>query len=87
MDYYFQIGGQALSAAFWIAGPILAVALVVGLGVSLLQAATQIQEMTLAFIPKVLAVGLLVFLLGPWIIDQLSELMRVVAAAVAGGPR
>jgi flagellar biosynthetic protein FliQ len=87
MDFFFQIGEQAFTTALWVAGPVLAVALVVGLGVGLLQAVTQIQELTLAFIPKVLAVTLLLFLLGPWMADQLSELVRAVAAAVAAGPR
>jgi flagellar biosynthetic protein FliQ len=87
MDFYFEMGSQAMETALVIAGPILGVALVVGLGVGLLQAATQIQEMTLTFIPKALAVALLVFLLGPWMVDQLLELVRAVAAAVAAGPR
>lgn len=87
MDFYFEIGNHAFTTALYVAGPILGVALVVGLGVGLLQAATQVQEMTLTFLPKVLAIALVLFLLGPWIFDQLSELVRAVAAAVAAGPR
>jgi flagellar biosynthetic protein FliQ len=87
MDYYFAIAAKALTVALMIAGPILGVALIVGLGVSVLQAVTGVQEMTLAFIPKLLAVGLLLFLLGPWILDQMRELIEAIASALAAGPR
>ena len=87
MDFFFNIGEQALTTAFLVAGPILAVALFVGLGVSLLQAVTQIQEQTLVFIPKVAAVVAVLFLLGPWMIDEISQLVHMIANAVAAGPR
>jgi flagellar biosynthetic protein FliQ len=87
MDFYFSMTSNALTTAFLVAAPILGVALVVGLGVSILQAVTQVQEMTLAFIPKLLAVGVLLLLLAPWIYDQMSGLVQQVAAAVAAGPR
>jgi flagellar biosynthesis protein FliQ len=87
MDFFFHIGEQALTTAFLVAGPILAVALFVGLGVSLVQAVTQIQEQTLAFIPKVAAVVAVLFLLGPWMIDEISQLVHMIADAVAAGPR
>jgi flagellar biosynthetic protein FliQ len=54
-------------------GPPLMVALVVGLLVALLQAITQINEMTLAFVPKVLAIGLALMLLGPFMLGTLSS--------------
>jgi len=58
-----------LSVAF----PILGVALLVGLLVSLLQVVTQIQEMTLTFVPKILGVGATVLLLGHWMLTTLKN--------------
>jgi len=54
-----------------IAGPILGAGLVVGLLVSIFQAVTQIQEMTLTFIPKLLAILVILALLGHWMLDRL----------------
>jgi flagellar biosynthetic protein FliQ len=51
--------------------PLLLVGLVVGLVVSIFQAVTQIQEMTLTFIPKILALGLVLMIAGPWMLGQL----------------
>ncbi len=66
-----DIGRQALTIVILIAGPLLVAGLVVGLLVGIFQAVTQIHEMTLTFIPKILAiVGMLFFLL-PWMILKL----------------
>ncbi|MCJ8006278.1 flagellar biosynthesis protein FliQ [Lederbergia wuyishanensis] len=54
-----------------VAGPLLVLALVVGLAVSIFQATTQIQEQTLAFIPKIVAVLVGVVVLGPWMLSRL----------------
>ena len=56
--------------------PILLTAMIVALVVSVLQAATQIQDMTLSFIPKILAVALAILIFGPWILDVLVEFSR-----------
>ena len=64
---------EALQVGLTVAAPILAVALAVGLVVSLLQAVTSIQEMTLSYIPKMLAVGLVVLLLAPWMLQLLAD--------------
>jgi flagellar biosynthetic protein FliQ len=64
---------QMLLVSLKICGPILAVALVVGVGISVLQAATQVQEMTLTYVPKMIAVALLVALLGPWMLHVLMN--------------
>lgn len=65
------IGRSALELTFVLAGPVLAVALVTGILVSMFQVVTQINEMTLAFIPKIAATvgALLVF--GPWMLARL----------------
>ncbi len=65
-----EIALQALILVAKIAGPILAVSLVVGLTVSLLQSVTQIQEMTLVFVPKMIAVALVILLAGHWMLNQ-----------------
>jgi flagellar biosynthetic protein FliQ len=70
-DSVVHLALEALVVAMKVAAPILLVALVVGLLVSIFQAITQIQELTLAFIPKILAVGLVVGLAGPWMLDQM----------------
>lgn len=68
-----DLGRQATSAALMFGGPILAVALVVGLVVGLLQAATQIQEQTVSFVPKLVAVVAALALMLPWLIDQMVQ--------------
>jgi len=64
---------QALEVTTQLALPLLAVALVVGLIVSMLQTATSIQEQTLSFVPKILAVGGLLILLFPWMSQVMTE--------------
>lgn len=66
----------ALKVALILAGPLLLVTLVVGLVISIFQAATQVNEMTLSFIPKILAVGIAVVLLGPWLISTMVDYMQ-----------
>jgi flagellar biosynthesis protein FliQ len=64
---------NALMLTLLVAGPMLLTALLVGVGVSLLQAVTQIQEQTLTFIPKLLLVGLVLLLTLPWTLSRLVE--------------
>jgi flagellar biosynthetic protein FliQ len=64
---------EAFQVAAKIAGPILMAALFVGVSVSLLQTITQIQEMTLTFVPKLVAMGLIVLLSGQWMIRTLTN--------------
>lgn len=63
------IGRDALWLAVLLAGPLLLAALAVGLLIGVFQAATQIQEMTLSFIPKLLALVIALFVAGPWMIS------------------
>lgn len=67
------IAQQALLVTFLVALPLLGVALVVGLLVSLIQAATQLNEMTLSFVPKVVAMGLAAVLAGPWMLHVMMD--------------
>ena len=68
---------EALLLILKLGGPPLAVALAVGLVMSLLQAATQINEPTLAFVPKVVAIGLALLLTGGFMLAQLSDFTRM----------
>jgi flagellar biosynthetic protein FliQ len=68
-----SLGQQALQLALLLAAPLLLVSLAVGLLVGVFQAATQINEMTLSFIPKVLAMAATLVLLGPWMLQLLCE--------------
>ena len=70
-DVVIHLGMQMLTLALKVALPMLLVGLVVGLLVSVFQAVTQIQEMTLAFIPKILAIAVVFVVAGPWMLNQL----------------
>jgi flagellar biosynthetic protein FliQ len=69
---------QALTVALLLAAPLLLAALAVGLVVSVLQAATQINEMTLSFIPKLLALVAALILAGPWMLQIVTDYARSV---------
>ena len=75
-DTVVHLALQALTVALKVAGPVLLVALVIGLAVSVFQAITQIQELTLAFIPKIIAVGVVIAFAGPWMLDQMISWTR-----------
>ena len=64
---------QAMWTMFLVSAPILGVALVIGLLISLVQAATQLNEMTLSFVPKAIAIGLTLVLAGPWMLHVLMD--------------
>jgi len=71
-----ELGREALWTAVIISGPILLVALVVGLVIGIIQAATSINEMTLSFIPKLAAMVATLILVGSWQIGMLVEFTR-----------
>ena len=71
-----MMGTEAMTVALALAAPLLLVALISGLVISLLQAATQINEMTLSFIPKILAVFTTIVIAGPWMLNLLLDYMR-----------
>lgn len=68
-----ELGRQAMWVGLQVAMPILVAALIVGLLVSVFQAVTQIQEMTLQFIPKMIAVGIVLIIAGGWMLSQIVE--------------
>lgn len=75
-----------MDAMLWrtvlVSAPLLGVTLLVGVAISVLQVATQIQEMTLGFVPKLLAAALVLMLLGPWIMGQIAGHAREVWLAL-----
>ncbi|AIX73307.1 MAG: flagellar biosynthesis protein FliQ [Mixta calida] len=70
------LGHDAMKVALMVAAPLLLAALVSGLIISLLQAATQVNEQTLSFIPKILAVAATVVVAGPWMLNLLLDYIR-----------
>lgn len=68
-----QIGLQATLLAAKLAAPVLLVSLVIGFGISLLQSVTQLQDVTLSFVPKLVAVAVALLLLGSWMLRELTS--------------
>jgi len=66
-----DIGSEALLIAAKLAAPLLITALVVGFAISLLQSITQVQEVTLSFVPKIVAVGIALLIAGNWMISEI----------------
>ena len=64
---------QAMIQVILLSAPMLVLALIVGLAVSIFQATTQIQEATLAFVPKILAVLVAIIVFGPWILNTIVD--------------
>ena len=71
-----SIGREALTLTIMIAGPMLLFGLIVGVSIALFQAITQIQEMTLTFIPKILAVAAALLIFLPWMINMATDFTR-----------
>ena len=71
-----MLGMQAIKVGLMVSGPLLLVALFTGLIVSIFQAATQINEMTMSFIPKVLMIVAVAVALGPWMMNMFIEYTR-----------
>ncbi len=78
------LGRAALEMTLLVSAPVLLVTLVVGLLVSVFQAATQINDPSLSFIPKVLAVLLTFALAGPWMLTVMTDYMRRVLTGLPG---
>jgi|WetSurMetagenome_2_1015567.scaffolds.fasta_scaffold1003122_2 flagellar biosynthesis protein FliQ len=71
-EYVMSLGSEAIKLVLLLSLPLLGVGLVVGLLVAVLQATTQIQEMTLSFVPKIVAVLLALLAVSPWMISKMS---------------
>jgi flagellar biosynthesis protein FliQ len=72
-DQALDFMNQLMWQTMMIAGPILAAILIVGLLISVFQATTQLQEMTLSYVPKMLITGVLLIAIGPWMINRMTQ--------------
>ncbi len=78
----FTFGQQGLYMLMLVSAPILIVVLLVGVVISVIQAATQINEATLSFVPKVIAAVLTLAVAGPWMVTQLVEYIQRTLMAI-----
>ena len=76
------IGQRALELAFMLAGPLLLTVLLIGLLVGVFQAATQINEMTLSFIPKLIGMSAALVIAGPWMLKELVGYTRMLFESI-----
>ena len=75
-DLVIQLGQEALMIVLLVSAPMLGLGLIVGLAVSVFQPTTSIQEQTLAFIPKIIAVFVAILIFGPWMLRIMVEYCR-----------
>ncbi len=83
-DSVVHLGTQALQMTLWLSLPMLAVALIVGVAISLFQAVTQIQEMTLTFVPKIIAVFACMVIAAPWLTRTMVTFTRRLFESIPG---
>lgn len=79
-----SLGRHAMEVTLMVSAPLLLTALVVGLVVSIFQAATQINEMTLTFIPKLVGIFVVMVIVGPWMLTVMLDYMRQVFTSIPG---
>jgi flagellar biosynthetic protein FliQ len=72
-EFVIRLAGEAIYTVLKASAPMLIIGLVVGLIISVFQATTQIQEQTLAFVPKIVAILLSILIFGPWILTTLVD--------------
>jgi flagellar biosynthetic protein FliQ len=78
------LGRTAMEVCLMVAAPMLLVALIIGLIVSIFQAATQINEATLSFIPKLVGIFVALVIAGPWMLTVMLDYMRQVFTGIPG---
>ncbi len=88
-DVVINVSMQAMQLAFKVAMPLLLAGLAIGLIVSIFQAVTQIQEQTLTFIPKIVGMGLVLVVAGPWMLSEVvtytQQLYSSIPTMIDGG--
>jgi flagellar biosynthetic protein FliQ len=82
-DSVMSLGRHAMEVLLMVAAPLLLVALIIGLIVSIFQAATQINETTLSFIPKLVGIFITLIIAGPWMLTVLTDYMREIFTSIA----
>jgi flagellar biosynthetic protein FliQ len=83
-DIIMTIGQRALETTIMLAAPLLLAALLVGLLVGVFQAATQINEMTLSFIPKLVGMAVTILVAGPWMLKVIVSYTRELFESIPG---
>ena len=83
-EYVLTLGREAVGLVLMVSGPMLLFGLIVGLTISILQAVTQIHEMTLTFIPKILAVCVALVIFLPWMITIIVDFTRSLYSSIPG---
>jgi flagellar biosynthetic protein FliQ len=78
-----QMLAQLIWNSFMIAGPVLVATLVAGLLVSIFQVVTQLQEMSLSYVPKLVVAGIVIVALGPWMLGRLTGFTTTLFAGIA----
>lgn len=81
-DTITQIGQQVLTVTVQVSGPMLLTSLAIGLLISIFQAATQINEMTLTFVPKLIVMAILLMMTGSWMLQVLIDYTRGLFQAI-----
>lgn len=84
MEFVISEAEKAVMMVLLLGGPMLIIALIVGLIVSIFQATTQIQEQTLAFVPKIVAVLLALVIFGPWMLSKMLTFTQDIFANLNG---
>ncbi|MBI2891017.1 MAG: flagellar biosynthesis protein FliQ [Nitrospirae bacterium] len=74
-EFVMTIARRTMEVTFLVAAPALGVAMIAGILISLFQAMTQLQEMTLTFVPKIALTGLALIIFGPWMLQMLLDFM------------
>ena len=81
-DFALALTNEMLWTGIWLAAPILGLSMLVGLTISIFQVVTQIQEMSLTFVPKILTVALALIAFGPWMMATLLEFSEATIANI-----
>ncbi len=72
-EMVMNLGAEAIKVMIYIGGPLLVTAMVIGIVVSILQAITQINEATLTFIPKIIAIVVVLMVMAPWMLEIMKQ--------------
>ena len=82
-DQALSVFKDALLIILKVGGPILVVSIVIGLVISIIQAATQVHEQTLTFVPKLIAIGVILLLSGGWMMDVVADFTKEIFKLMA----
>ena len=82
-DQVLSIFKEALWITLQVAGPVLIISIIVGLVISVIQAATQIHEQTLTFVPKLIAIAFVLLLTGTWVMNVMNDFTKHIFEVIA----